>query len=283
MTRSQTLTDPTPPALGLPLPTTAPRRAARLPALASLALAELRRMLRNPAFTVGTVGFPVMFFALFGLSAVNETTAQGLKVGPLILVNFGAYSLLSLAMFSFGSAVAAERTGGWLRLLRASPMPTGLYFAGKLIAALAFSALSLSVLYAFAHFAGGVTLPLGLALLLLGKLLLGMWPLVCLGLCIGFLVSPTAAQITANIVAVIMSFASGLFTPLDTMPDFVQGLAPFLPAYHLGAIARGTVAEGLGAGQVSGEPGHWLALAAFALAFGALAAWGFRRDEAREA
>ena len=271
------------PTATLPAPAAAARRAALLPALGQLARAELRRMLRNPMFAVGTIGFPVMFFALFGLSAVNETTAQGLKVGPLILVNFGAYSLLSLAMFSFGSAVALERTGGWLRLLRASPMPTGLYFAGKLLAALCFSALSLSVLYTFAHFAGGVTLPLGLALTLLGKLLLGTIPLIAMGLCVGFLVSPTAAQVTANIVAVIMSFASGLFNPLDGMPELVQTVAPYLPAYHLGAIARGTVAEGLGAGPVSGEPGHWLALAAFALVFGVLAAWGLRRDEAREA
>lgn len=261
----------------LPAPASAVHGAPRLPALGALALAELRRMLRNPMFAVGTIGFPVMFFALFGLGVVNETTDQGLKLGALILVNFGAYSLLSLAMFSFGSAVALERTGGWLRLLRASPMPTALYFGGKLLAALGFSALSLGVLYTFAHVAGGVTIPVGTALLLLVKLLLGLIPLTLLGLCIGFLVSPTAAQITANIVSVLMSFASGLFTPLDQMPPFVQTLAPYLPAYHLGAIARGTVA-----GQTGGEAGHWLALAAFALIFGTLAAWGLRRDEARE-
>ncbi|WP_309571555.1 ABC transporter permease [Deinococcus sp.] len=261
----------------LPAPARSARRAPRLPALGALALAELRRMLRNPMFAVGTIGFPVIFFSLFGLGAVNEVTDQGFKVGPLILVNFGAYSLLSLAMFSFGSAVALERTGGWLRLLRASPMPTTLYFAGKLLAALAFSALSLGILYTFAHFVGGVTIPVGTALLLLIKLLLGMIPLTLLGLCIGFLVSPTAAQITANLVSVIMSFASGLFTPLDQMPAFVQKVAPFLPAYHLGAVARGTVV-----GQSSGEATHWLALAAFTVIFGALAAWGLRRDEARE-
>ncbi|THF83603.1 ABC transporter permease [Deinococcus sp. KSM4-11] len=267
------------PAQTVSLPTPAPsaRRAPLLPALGTLALAELRRMLRNPMFAVGTIGFPVIFFSLFGLSAVNETTDQGFKVGPLILVNFGAYSLLSLSMFSFGSAVALERTGGWLRLLRASPMPTALYFAGKLLAALCFSALSLAVLYTFAHFTGGVTIPVGLALLLLGKLLLGIIPLIALGLCIGFLVTPTGAQITANLVSVLMSFASGLFTPLDQMPAFVQKLAPYLPAYHLGAVARGTVV-----GQTSGEATHWLALAAFTLVFGALAAWGFRKDEARE-
>ncbi|UBV44192.1 ABC transporter permease (plasmid) [Deinococcus taeanensis] len=260
----------------LPAPVTT-ARAPRLNALVQVTRAELRRMRRHPMFAVGTIGFPVLFFALFGLSAVNDTTAAGLKVGPLILVNFGAYSLLSLAMFSFGAAVALERTGGWLRLLRASPLPAGVYFAGKVIAALTFSALSLSVLYAFAHFAGGVTLPAATALLLLGKLLLGMVPLIALGLSIGFLVAPTGAQVAANLVSVLMSFASGLFTPLDQLPSFVRSVAPFLPAAHLGAIARGTVA-----GQTAGEAGHWLALLAFTVVFGALAAWGLKRDESRE-
>ncbi|GBF07254.1 ABC transporter [Deinococcus aerius] len=252
------------------------RRAPLLPALGQLILAELRRMLRNPMFAIGTVGFPIMFFGLFGLSAVKETTDGGVNVGQIILVSFGTYSLLSLAMFSFGSAVATERTGGWLRLLRASPMPTALYFAGKVIAALIFSTLSLSLLYAFAHFAGGVTLPLGLALTLLLKLLAGMVSLIAVGLSIGFLANPQAAQILANIVSVIIAFASGLFVPLDGLPGFIQKVAPYLPSYHLAQVGWNTVA-----GHTAGEAAHWLWLAGYTVVFAALAIWGLRRDEAR--
>lgn len=261
----------------LPKPATSSRRAPLLPALIQLVQAELRRMTRNPMFAVGTIGFPIMFFGLFGLPAVHETTQYGANVGQLILVQFGAYSLLSIAMFSFGSAVAVERTGGWLRLLRASPLPVPLYFAAKIVAALCFSAVALGALYAFAHFAGGVTLPLGLGLVVLGKLLLGMVPLIALGLMIGFLAHPQAAQIMAQIISVVMAFASGLFTPLDQMPKFVQHLAPYLPAYHVGQLATGTVAQ-----HLTHEGTHWLALAAFTVVFGVLAVWGLRKDESRE-
>ncbi|BDP42670.1 ABC transporter [Deinococcus aetherius] len=238
-------------------------------------------MVRNPMFALGTVGFPIMFFGLFGLPAVKETTSGGANVGQIILVSFGTHSLLSLAMFSFGSAVATERRGGWLRLLRASPMPTALYFAGKVIAALLFSALALSLLYAFAHFAGGVTLPLGLALTLLVKLLAGMVSLIAVGLSIGFLANPQSAQILANIVSVIVAFASGLFVPLDGLPAFMQRVAPYLPSYHLARLGWGTLAGQGGAGQTGGEVTHWLWLAGYTLVFGALAIWALRRDEAR--
>lgn len=265
------------PALQIPAPATVARRASLLPALGQLILAELRRMFRNPMFAIGTIGFPIMFFGLFGLPNVKATTDAGVNVGQIILVGFGTYSLLSLSMFSFGSAVATERTGGWLKLLRASPMPTLLYFVAKVVAALVFSAIALAALYAFAHFAGGVTLPLGLSLVILGKLLLGLIPLIALGLAVGFLANPQAAQITAQVISILMSFASGLFVPLDQLPKFVQSIAPFMPAYHLGQIGVNTVAH-----QTSGEMNHWLALAAFTLVFGALAIWGFKNDEARE-
>lgn len=261
----------------LPAPTARTRRAPLLPALGQLVRAELRRMFRNPMFTVGTIGFPIMFFGLFGLPNVKETTSAGVNVGQIILVTFAVYSLLSLAMFSFGSAVATERTGGWLRLLRASPLPVPIFFVARIVAALFFGALAVAALYAFAHFVGGVTLPLGLALTVLGKLLLGLIPLIALGLAVGFLANPQAAQITAQLISVLMSFASGLFVPLDQLPKVVQQIAPYMPAYHLGQIVTHSVT-----GQTGGEMTHWLALAAFGLVFGALAVWGMKRDESRE-
>ncbi|UTA52276.1 hypothetical protein MSS93_14830 [Deinococcus radiodurans] len=93
------------------LPNVPARRTSALPVLAQLTLGELRRLLRSPMFTVGAIGFPVMFFALFGLPAVQEYGATDPHVGPVILTQFAAYSLLSLALFSFGAAVATERSG----------------------------------------------------------------------------------------------------------------------------------------------------------------------------
>lgn len=262
----------------LPAPSGSARRAATLPALGQLTLAEVRRLTRNPMFAVGTIGFPVLWFSLFGLPNLGQKLPDGSSLGPYMLVNFGAAALLTLAFFSFGVNVAVERTGGWLKLLRASPMRAPLYFTAKVLAAMLFAAVSLSLLYAFGHFVGGVTLGLGTALAVLGKLLLGMIPVVALGLAIGFLVNPTAANVIANIVSIVMSFASGLFMPLSMLPGFMRKLAPYLPAYHLGEVGRSPLAAPSG-----GESGHWLILAGFTVLFGLLAAWGFRKDEAREA
>ena len=277
MTTLPTPNLPNPNLPSLPAPAAPSRRAAALPALGQLIHAELMRLLRSPIFALGTLGFPLFFFAIFGLPAVRQTTSSGANVGQIILVSFATYSLLSIAMISFGTVIATERTGGWLRLLRASPMPTALYLCAKIVAAMLFSALALAVLYAFAHFVGGITLPLGVALLVAGKLLLGMVSLVALGLAIGFGIQPNGAQIVGQFGSVVMAFASGIFVPLEQMPDFVRTIAPFMPSYHLGALGVGTVT-----GHTAGEAQHWLALAATTALFGALAVWAMKRDESRE-
>lgn len=246
------------------------------PALWQLILTEFRRLLREPMFAVGTIGFPLLFFVLFGLPNINNTLPDGTPLGGYIAINFAANALVSLALFSFGANIASERQNAWLRLLRASPMPTFLYFIAKLIAALVFSALAVAIQYLFAHLIGGVTLSALTLLITLAKLLLGMIPLIMMGLAIGFLSSPVAASMMANIIGLVLAFGSGLFMPLHLLPKFVQQIAPFLPVYHLGEVARSALVP-----TTYAELHHWLILFGFGILFGALALWGWKNDEYR--
>lgn len=249
-------------------------RSTRPSALLALLTNETRQLIRNPMFALGTVGFPILFFALFGLPNAQQTAPDGTPLGPYMLISFGGTALLSLSLFSFGVNVATERTGGWLKLLRASPLPAPLFLVAKLLAALAFSALALTLLYAFVHVVGGITLTPIQAITALLKLLLGMIPLVLMGLAIGFTVTPSAAQVIANIVSMVMSFGSGLYMPLYLLPKLVQELAPFLPAYHLGEVGRTALTP-----SAWPEWQHWLALLGFSALFGGLAWQGWRKEE----
>lgn len=245
----------------------------RLFYLSKLIKMELLRLIRNPVFALSTIGFPIFFFAIFGLPAVNKTNDVSDK-GQIILVSFATYSLLTIALISFGTVIAAERKGGWLKLLRTSPMPTAFYLCAKIVAALLFSALSIIILYTFAHFTGGVTLSFTLALVTGVKLLLGLPALIALGLAIGFILPPQTAQIAGQFLSVIMAFASGIFIPLNQMPKFVRFIAPFMPSYHLGQISIGTITR-----QPTEENFHWLILGITTIIFGSLAVWGMKNDE----
>lgn len=154
-------------------------------------------------------------------------------------------------------------------------MPTTLYLAAKVIAALLFSTLSLLLLFAFARIAGGVKLEFIIGLLVIVKLLLGSLPIIALGFAVGFWVPPSSASVISNVISLVMSFASGLFIPFYMLPAFAQRIAPFLPGYHFGLVARSPVSP------LANEWQHWLILIGFTFLFSTLAVIGMRRDEAR--
>lgn len=78
------------------------QRAPIWPALKQLILAEIYKLLRNPMFAVGTIGFPIMFYAIFGLPNAQFSTPDGANLGRYMLAGFGGYSLISLALFRLG-------------------------------------------------------------------------------------------------------------------------------------------------------------------------------------
>lgn len=238
---------------------------------------ELVKLLRLPMFILPTVLFPIMFFAFFGLPVVNREM-NGVKVGPYLMASFGAYSMISVALFSFGASIAAERGLGWNRLLRTTPMRSWMLFSAKVVMAILFGLVTLLALFAFGILAGGVRMPLQRWGELTLSLLVGMAPFVALGLFIGYIAGPNSAAAIANLIFLPLSFASGLFVPLENLPTIVQRLAPYLPAYHTGQL--GWIA--VGAGDNKGVGVHLLWLVGYSLIFLALALFAYRRDEGKQ-
>lgn len=244
--------------------------------------AEFLAAFRVPEFLIGIVAIPVMLYAMFGLTS-SGTLPDGTQVRALMMASFAAYGLLSLAIFTFGVDVAQDRKGGWLRLMRVTPMPAWVYFAGKFAMSVLFGVLTLLVLFAVAALAGGVRLPLEKWLATFGVLLLGGVSLSTLGFALGYLARPKAASTIANLVYLPLSFASGFFFPLSRLPEFLREMAPYLPTYHFGQLVWTTVGSREAAQAFTGvgpegtlEHALWL-LGAFVF-FGVLALWGYRRD-----
>lgn len=234
---------------------------------------EFLMRLRLPVYVVPTIIFPVMFYVLFGLSH-SRAQLGSTTVGAYLLATFGTFGVIAISLFGFGVGVAIERGQGWLQVKRASPMPASAYFAAKIVMCLLFSIIMIAVLFTIGVVFGHVRMPVTSWLALIGTLLLGVLPFAAMGLAVGCFAGPNSAPGVSNLIYLPMSFASGLWTPLEFLPKFVQHAAPFLPPYHLAQLALSQI--GTGHGNVWA---HVIALIGFALLFLALAAWGFRRNE----
>jgi ABC-2 type transport system permease protein len=253
-------------------PATAPVR----PMLRAQAKAQARIFLRTPTLSFTGLLMPIMLFAFFVLPHAREPWQGSISLGAYMLASIGAYAVSSVMVFNFGVGVAIERGQKVDLLMGAMPLPGWLYLAARTVVALAFGAAAMTTLFVVAAGPGGIALEPTSWLSLAGRLMVGSVPFIGFGLAVAFLASPTSAPAIANLAFIGLAFASGMFVPLDQMPDVVRSVAPVLPTYHYAQLAWGAI----GAAD-EGALTSMLWLAGYAIVFLGLAAWGWRREAAR--
>ncbi|HYK01839.1 MAG TPA: ABC transporter permease [Thermoanaerobaculia bacterium] len=237
---------------------------------------EFLKALRNPAYALPTILFPIIFYYFFGVIFGGKQTGN-VKMAEYLLATYGAFGVIGAALFGFGVTVALERGHGWLEAKRTTPMPIASYFVAKLAMAMLFSAIVVLLLFTMGIYLGGVTLTFAKGLTLLATLVAGSITFCALGLAVGFFAGPSAAVPIVNVLYLPMAIVSGLWIPIQFLPNALQDAAQWLPPYHFSQLALHVI------GASRGEPVavHVFAMAAAALFFAAIAYLGYRRDTAQ--
>ncbi len=241
----------------LPSPT---RTASTLPIYWKETKYEFLKLLRTRSFSLSVIGFPVMFYVLFGVA--NKHAYDGsVSIAKLMLGGYAVFGMVGAALFGVGVGLAFDRSQGWLELKRASPMPPMAYLLAKCLTAIAFGLIIVTILIAIGTLFAGVTLtPLEVAKML-GITVAGATVFASMGLLLALLVPANAAPGIVNLIYLPMSFASGLWIPLRYLPHFLQKVAPFLPTYHLAQL----MVSIFGYRDQMSLTTHWSGLAGFTL------------------
>ena len=251
------------------------RRTPRLGGFSATFVAlEIRRMLRNKRTAIFTLVMPSVFFLLFGTDSSYKHTQVGRgNVTAYVLISMAVYGAM-LATTSGGAAVSVERAVGWSRQLRLTPLNPVAYVAVKLVVAMTLGLASVVVVLAVGSFFGAdMPSDVWLASGVLAWLCAVVF--AAFGLFMGYLLpSENVMQILGPALA-LLSFAGGLFVPLDQMGHTFETIAKFTPVYGVGVIARYPLTS-------TGTLGiAILNVAVWTLVFVVGAAWRFRRDTAR--
>jgi ABC-2 type transport system permease protein len=236
---------------------------------------ECVKQLRLPTQLIFSMGFPLMFYTVFGLLFGRGGGAGSGSFALFYIATYGAFGIVTAAMYGFGVGVATERGQGWMLLKRASPMPYAAYFIGKLAMSLVSAASIVALLTASGVLVMGVRVSPIAWCEMAALLILGVTPFCVLGLVIGYWMGPNSAVAAVNLVSMPMAMLSGLWIPLNVLPAFVRSIARFLPAYHYSQLALATI----GQNQPGSIAGHVLALVGFTILCLSLAYAGYRRDE----
>jgi ABC-2 type transport system permease protein len=238
---------------------------------------EFLKNLRLRVYTLSVISFPVMFYVLFGLVLNAKESIGSTHVPTYLIATYGTFGVMGASLFGTAAGLASDRGLGWLQVKRASPMPPFAYFAAKVILAMIFSTIVVSLLMALGLSFGGVRMPPTEMSKLLVTLVAGSLPFSAMGLAIGYFVGPNSAPAAINLIYLPMSFCSGLWVPYMFLPKFVREIALALPSYHLSQLALGTV----GAGANQSTATHWEVLLAFTMICLGVARIGFQRDQGK--
>ena len=224
---------------------TAPRQSMPVaplgPMLWKQSRAFLLSRLRTPAFSVLSLGLPVMFFLLFNAIYGSQHVVAGVTVAQFIMVSYSTYAVGNIFIFNFGIGVANDRGRKLDVLQRATPLPPLVVIAAYLIFAIIFSIVAMVILGLVATLVGGVRMDLIEWLSLGWRLLVGSMPLIALGMAIGYGSSPNTAPALANMVYLPMLFLSGIFVRLQDLPRTIQQIGSVLPTYHYAQLAWGVL------------------------------------------
>lgn len=245
-------------------------------ALVAFGRFEVGRLLRSWKFLTITVGFPVLFYMLFlGDHRAAEIVYGGVPWREYLMVSMCSFGALIAALNAGGSRVAMERAGGWARQLRVTPMPAWSYVAVKITASMIVVLPVVILVELVAGTFGGVSLPPGTWIGLSALLWITAFPFAALGVLVGFAVGTEAVFPVVTGLLFLLAYFGGLFTPVNRMPAALQAMAHALPNFHH---------LSLGLDVLSGHAmaaSHWLVLAGYTVALGALIVWRHHVEEAR--
>ena len=211
-------------------------------ALVKLTWLEIKIFVREPLGLFGTIGIPVLVFVvmtrLLGASVTSAPRQPGWPGSSFLPVLTSILIALS-AVTSLITIVSIYREGGILKRLRATPLPPVVILGAHVMVKLIFTAITLvaMLLAGRRYFPPGVQIPVasfGAALLFT------TWAILSIGFVIASIV-PTArfAQPIATLIVYPILGVSGLFYPIERMPQLLQTVAAASPLTYAVSLLDG--------------------------------------------
>ncbi|HXG25445.1 MAG TPA: ABC transporter permease [Candidatus Binatia bacterium] len=183
-----------------------------------------------------------------GATPVLAVTPESLQTNSLNAVSFFVPSILAMALMQLGVFAAIplvqQREKLILKRLNATPLPRWTLVGSNVIVRLLIGAAQTVIILGIGLAVLGVEV-VGNPLLIAGFVILGALTFTSIGYVIAsFARTEEAANGITSIVQFPLMFLSGIFFPLEVMPEWLRGVATFMPLTYLGDALRQTMVGG---------------------------------------
>ncbi|MEV6328652.1 ABC transporter permease [Streptomyces sp. NPDC051909] len=228
---------------------------------------EVRRTLRDIGFAISSIAVPVAMYLLFtNLGGQNDAA---LKTG--MMVGMAAYGALGAAL-SLGTGVAEDKSAGWLRQLRITPMTPRQVVTGRALTGTVVVLPAITVVLLAGGLLNGVRLDAWQWAVTALVLWAGSLPFTLLGLGNGYRLTAQTTGVVNVACTLGLAVVGGLWFPVGLFPHWLAAVSRFTPTNRFSELGV-SVTEGTVPGLTP-----LAVLLAWAALFGTYAAVSYRRS-----
>ncbi len=236
---------------------------------------EVVRTFRNVRFFLFSLGFPVVLYVVVvgGNRDVKDFAGTGLTFALYYMVGMVSWGSM-VAVTAGGARISLERSVGWVRQLRVTPLRARTYFGAKVLGGYATACVSILTIYALG-IAFGVRLPISSWLQMTFLILVGLIPFAVLGIWLGHKLTPDNMGPALGGLTALFALLGGAWGPIAADHGLLHSLVELLPSYWLVHAAQTAF---------TGEwwpPKAWIVVAVWTVALSWLAQRAYRNDTYR--
>jgi ABC-2 type transport system permease protein len=236
---------------------------------------ELVRLFRNKRFFIFSLVLPLGLYLTIAGGNKNEVVNIGfgdIKFPLFYMVSMAGYGAMIAAMAG-GARVAMERSVGWNRQLRLTPLSPIMYFLAKVLTGYVMAVISIALIYA-----AGISMDVRLSakhwIETTVLILIAVIPFAAVGLLAGHLLNAESIGPAMGGAGAFFSILGGIWFPLPET-GFMHDLGQGLPSYWIAQAARTSY------GGDAWPAKAWLVIAAWTVVAAALTVKIYQRDTAR--
>ncbi len=227
-------------------------------------------LIRQPAYVVSTIAFPVLFYTIFAVPESNDVGASN-----LLMASFSSFAVFGVVFLQFGVGTAQERSQSWYLFLKSLPLPGSHLLMARLLSAILFSLLAMLGVVAMALWQTPVDLTERQWILFVFWLMMGGLSFSILGIAVGLWAPEKAALPIGNLIYLPLSFAGGLWKPPEILPSSIQDVSTYLPTRHYGELVWSAIRD------ESFPQKSLYGLLLWTIVFSVVAYWGFKKETKR--
>jgi ABC-2 type transport system permease protein len=226
--------------------------------------------LRTPRTLIFTAAFPLAILILFnsiGGDSGATTLPDDVKLSYQAYFTAGiiAYSVALSTFTTLAISVTTQRENGQLKRYRGTPMPPWTFIAAQILRSTAQALAMAALLLAVGALAYGIPIPASTFPAFVLYLVLGTATLCALGIALSaFTPNTDSASTIAPFAVVMLAFFSGIWIPVEQLPDWLATFGKLFPLSHLALGLQTTLAPDASGSGLDAE--NLLVLALWAIA-----------------